>query len=291
VAREREDENERSERTDKFWSEMRVDPVEVALPSGVGYTLRAYRMSDELPVAGTSEDEDLDEVDGPELTKPAAGDESSDVDEPEDEDLDAKDDAEDEDDLDAVDDEDDEDEEEDDDEDDEKKDEDGKVEAPEEVPVFLAHRGRVYLFASREGLVDFVKSDAPHDLASLDTWATVVDKIRVDDVVPAGDDRYELDLVVENLRGGHDAWDAGLVIAAGEIARDIGYSLRLEPVITALSTGSPLDDLDEALRGAEAGGLGSFLARRRARKIGAQQAALAWRTIIGKISAAVDWRD
>jgi hypothetical protein len=33
------------------------------------------------------------------------------------------------------------------------------------------------------------------------------------------------------------------------------------------------------------------MGRRRIKKIGAQQASLGWRTIIGKISAAVDWRD
>ena len=67
-------------------------------------------------------------------------------------------------------------------------------------------------------------------------------------VVPADDDRYELDLVVENLRGGRDAWDADLLISAGEVARDLAYALRLEAVRTALAPGSPLDDLDEALR-------------------------------------------
>ena len=97
---------------------------------------------------------------------------------------------------------------------------------------------------------------------------------------------------MENLRGGHDAWDPSLIIKAGEVARDLGYALRLEAVIGALSPGSPLDDLDEGLRTVESGGLGAFFARRRLRRIGAQTtAALGWRTIIGKISAAVDWRN
>jgi hypothetical protein len=45
------------------------------------------------------------------------------------------------------------------------------------------------------------------------------------------------------------------------------------------------------LRASVEGGIRGFLARRRMRKIGTQQAALGWRTIIGKISAAVDWRN
>ena len=46
------------------------------------------------------------------------------------------------------------------------------------------------------------------------------------------------------------------------------------------------------LRTVEEGGIKAFMARRRLRKIGAQTtAALGWRTIIGKISAAVDWRN
>jgi hypothetical protein len=109
--------------------------------------------------------------------------------------------------------------------------------------------------------------------------------------LPLADDTYELDLVVENLRGGSDVWDASLILRAGELARDLSFALRIDPVLVALSAGTPLDQLDETLRAAEGGGVGGILARRRLKKIPAQQSSLAWRTIIGKISAAVDWRD
>jgi hypothetical protein len=104
-------------------------------------------------------------------------------------------------------------------------------------------------------------------------------------VVAIEDDEYELDLVVENLRGGHDAWEPDLLISAGEVARDVAFACNLEDVLAALAPGSPLDDLDEGLR-AE-----GFLARRRLKKVGAEQAAIAWRSIIGKITAAVEWHD
>jgi hypothetical protein len=149
----------------------------------------------------------------------------------------------------------------------------------------------VYLFETREGLVDFVRSDADHDMIQLDTWSQLAKRVHAADVVVLDEDSYELDLVVENLRGGADAWDPGLIIKAGEIARDLAFALRMEPVLAALSPGSPLDDLDEALRSTESGGIGSFFAKRRLRRIKEQQAALGWRTIIGKISAAVDWRE
>ncbi|WP_412541657.1 DNA primase [Longispora sp. K20-0274] len=161
----------------------------------------------------------------------------------------------------------------------------------EEVPLFLARRGKLLLFRTVEGLAAFVGSDAPHDLAGLEEWDTVAAKLTVEQLVPTEDDTYELDLVVENLRGGHDAWDPDLLISAGELTRDLAYALRLESVQTSISTGSPLDDLDESLRKSVEGGIGGFLAKRRTKKIGAEQAALAWRTIIGKISAATDWRD
>jgi hypothetical protein len=77
----------------------------------------------------------------------------------------------------------------------------------------------------------------------------------------------------------------------GGVARDLAYALRLPAVLDMLSSGSSLDDLDEALRSTVSGGLGGFRGRRRLRRIGAQTASLGWRTIIGKISAAVDWRD
>ena len=139
--------------------------------------------------------------------------------------------------------------------------------------------------------MEFVRSGADHDLAELDSWADLVERITPDDVVATVDDTYELDLVVENLRGGADAWDGPLILRAGELARDLGYALKMPAIMAAMAGGSPLDDLDETLRAAENGGVSGFLARRRLRKIPGQQSALAWRTMIGKISAAADWRD
>src|SRR5204863_3886672 len=182
------------------------------------------------------------------------------------------------DDEDAVDaDEDEDDDEADDDEDEEEEDDEAEAAAePEEIPIFLGKGGRLYLFRSPEGLVEFVKSGAEHDLAQLDTWSELVEQITVEDVAPADEDSYELDLVVENLRGSRDSWDANLLIQAGEVARDLGYALRIDSIIAALSADSPLDDLDEALRATESGGLGSFFARRKLKKIGAEAAPLGW---------------
>ena len=310
---------ERSAQADAMWSDVNVEPVEIALPKGVGYTLRAYRLSTELTPTELDEEEDdfailhrrdadvddeevviLDEnaelfteeepEPAPSLSKSKKK-SDADADEDSADEVDAKDDSDGDSDEDSAD-EDSADEDEVDaeaDTEDEADEED--EEEPEEVPAFLSHRGKLLLFRSVEGLVEFVKSDAEHDLRQLDTWSSLQTRITASSVVPKDEDRYELDLVVENLRGGQDAWDSDLLIAAGEAARDLAYSLRLEPVRTALAPGSPLDDLDEALRAAAGGGVSGFFAKRRLKKIGAQQAALGWRTIIGKISAAVDWRD
>jgi hypothetical protein len=294
--------NERTSKADAFWTKVRVEPVEIALPKGVGYTLRAYRMSNELTPPEIEEEEDafavLERRDDDELPEEIEISdeeifESVEEDEPTDSKTRSKTDSDDES-------EDDEDEEKDHGLTDEEieevlakeaEEEAAKEPEPEEVPVFLGSHGRLFLFRSAEGLVAFVQSDEEHELQQLDTWNDLKNQITVNDVVPSDDNRYELDLVVENLRGGHDAWDADLLLAAGEAARDVAYALRLKAVQTALMAGSPLDDLDEALRADANGGVGGFFARRRLKKIGAQQAALGWRTIIGKISAAVDWRD
>jgi hypothetical protein len=272
-----------------LWEEVRIEPVEIALPGGVGLTLRAYRKASEL----TPTEMEVDEDDPFEMRKGAGarhdddeevivddefqalleqgeadkdGAPVADAEEPAPEDF------------------------EDEKDENEEEEEEDKA-ADEEVPMFLSHKGRLLAFKTPESLVSFIRSGAPHDLAQLDTWATVADRVQSTDVDPQPDDRYELDLVVENLRGGHDTWDLPLLIAAGEVARDLGYALRLKPVILALNPGSPLDDLDESLRSAENGGMGGFFGRRRLKKIGAQQASLGWRSVIGKISAAVDWRD
>ena len=264
----------------ELWESVRIQPVEIALPGGVGLTLRAYRKASELtPTEIEADDDDL--FAGRE--RRAAADEEAIVDEEFQALL-----AEGEADKDGT--------ERADGEPDPADFEDEPEEAPtqaadEEVPMFLSHKGRLLAFKSAESLVSFLRSGAPHDLAQLDTWAKVAERVQSSDIDPLPDDRYELDLVVENLRGGHDTWDLPLLIAAGEVARDLGYALRLKPVILALSPGSPLDDLDDSLRAAESGGMGGFFGRRRLKKIGAQQASLGWRSVIGKISAAVDWRD
>ncbi|HEY3503519.1 MAG TPA: DNA primase [Actinocatenispora sp.] len=270
---------ERSAEADAFWADVRVDPIEIALPAGVGYTLRAYRDPDDVTGVAGAEPESDEEPAAESAAEPA--DEEPVAEEPDEDDESADD--EDADDETADDDESDEDEDE--------EEEDEEPAGPDEVPVFLSQRGKLLLFRTPEGLVDFVRSDEPHALRGIDSADALADRIEAAHVVPSEEDRYELDLLVGNLRGGHDSWEPDLVISAGELARDVAYAFDLSSVLTSLSAGSPLDDLDEAMRGATKGGLSAFRARRRAKKIGAQQAALAWRTIIGKIGAAVDWRD
>jgi hypothetical protein len=271
----------------ELWDEVRIEPVEIALPGGVGLTLRAYRPAAELTPTeiDTDDDDPFDARERAAAAARAAEDEEEVIVDEEYAALLAEDDREKKDGDDSA---------EEPDPGDFTDDEEAKAEAraaEEEVPVFLSHRGRLLAFKTPESLVSFIRSGAPHDLAQLDTWSTVAERVQSSDVDPLPEDRYELDLVVENLRGGHDTWDLPLLIAAGEVARDLGHALRLKPVILALAPGSPLDDLDESLRKAENGGMGGYFGRRRLKKIGAQQASLGWRSIIGKISAAVDWRD
>ncbi|MGW0431592.1 DNA primase [Micromonospora sp. NPDC003197] len=282
-----------------LWDQVRIDPVEIALPAGAGFTLRAYRLSNELTPTDTSDrDQDdpflaraavleddeevviLDEEFAAALEEEAeeartarrrrrTDKDETDSDETDRDETEAE--------L---------------DEDEAEAEEEAEAEPePEEVPVFLSHRGKLLIFKSAEGLVSFVRSGAPNDLAQLDTWDELVERLEPAHIAPLDEDSYELDLVVENLRGGHDVWDPTLIIEAGEVARDLAYGLRLPSVLDMLSSGSSLDDLDEALRSTANGGLGGFFGRRRLKKIGAQTASLGWRTIIGKISAAVDWRD
>ncbi|SDT76386.1 DNA primase [Actinoplanes derwentensis] len=259
----------------ELWEQARVEPVEIALPGGVGLTLRAYRKASEL----TPTEVVVDEDDPFEARRKRAEEEEVIVDEEyealiaDGEPVDGKEGSTEE--PDSAD----------------FEDEPAAQADDEEVPMFLSHKGRLIAFKSSEALVSFLRSGAPHDLAQLDTWADLVERVQSSDIDPLPEDRYELDLVVENLRGGHDTWDLPLLINAGEVARDLGFGLRIKPVILALSPGSPLDDLDDSLRTAEKGGMGGFFGRRRLKKIGAQQASLGWRSVIGKISAAVDWRD
>ncbi|MBQ1025086.1 DNA primase [Micromonospora sp. C95] len=270
-----------------LWDELRIDPVEIALPAGTGFTLRAYRSARELTPTDVAERD----ADDPFLARRQVGPTESDDEEEGDvvildEDV-ARDFAESEDEEKQA--------QRDDDTTEDGKDDADEVTADEagdeEVPIFLTHKGRLLLFKTPESLVSFVRSGAPNDLSQLDSWGELSERVEPADIAPLDDDVYELDLVVENLRGGHDTWDPTLLIEAGEVARDLAYALRLPAVLDMLATGSSLDDLDEALRASVGGGIGGFMGRRRLKKIGAQTASLGWRTIVGKISAVVDWRD
>ncbi|MEU4478525.1 DNA primase [Micromonospora sp. NPDC023966] len=283
-----------------LWDELRIDPVEIALPAGTGFTLRAYRPARELTPTDVAERDQDDPFLARRQVVETEDDEEVVILDEEFAALSAEEDEDDEEragrrkhgkaeaaaDEDAAD-EDTADEAEEADEDEDEADAAGD----EEVPAFLTHRGKLLLFKTPESLVSFIRSGAPNDLSQLDSWNELSERVEPADIAPLDEDTYELDLVVENLRGGHDAWDPTLLIEAGEIARDLAYALRLPAVLDMLSAGSSLDDLDEALRASVNGGIGGFMGRRRLKKIGAQTASLGWRTIVGKISAVVDWRD
>ena len=49
---------ERSADADAMWEELRIQPVEIAVPKGVGYTLRAYRLNTELTPTEVESEED-----------------------------------------------------------------------------------------------------------------------------------------------------------------------------------------------------------------------------------------
>ncbi|PZM95661.1 MAG: DNA primase [Actinobacteria bacterium] len=266
-----------------LWESVRIDPVSLALPDGVGYTLRAYRPANEVTPTDVSGRDDEDPFEARAAQAAEEDDEAVVIlDEEfakalEEEEAEAR--------VEEARDKRD---------DDTRADSDGDEEQPastEEIPVFLSHRGRLLLFKTPESLVNFVRSGAANDLSQVDTWKELVERLEPIHINPLPEDDYELDLVVENLRGGHDAWDPTLLIKAGEIARDLAYALRLPSVLEMLAPGSSLDDLDEALRATVNGGFAGFIGRRRLKKIGAQTASLGWRTIIGKISSVVDWRD
>ncbi|MFF4806755.1 DNA primase [Micromonospora chersina] len=292
-----EDEADRPAADRALWDELRIDPVEIALPAGTGFTLRAYRPARELTPTDVAERDQDDPFLARRQVVETEDDEEVVILDEEFAALSAEDEDEDEDDekradrrgrgkteaaeaAEAADE----------DEDDEDEDE-ADAAGDEEVPVFLTHRGKLLLFKTPESLVSFIRSGAPNDLSQLDSWNELSERVEPADIAPLDEDTYELDLVVENLRGGHDAWDPTLLIEAGEVARDLAYALRLPGVLDMLSAGSSLDDLDEALRASVNGGIGGFMGRRRLKKIGAQTASLGWRTIVGKISAVVDWRD
>ena len=197
-ADEADDSSGRSASTETLWAEVQIDPIEIALPGGVGYTLRAYRPATDIeaPDADPEAPADLDDFDAASAAVAARrrsiqGDADADV-EAEADDLEEFE-AEFPDDQFAADEVDKDDEDEDEAEEsrtrttdeDEDEDEEASVE-PDEVPLFLGRRGRLYLFHSPEKLVEFVRSGAEHDLSQLDSWSEVASRVSASDVAPTG---------------------------------------------------------------------------------------------------------
>ncbi|MGB9376660.1 MAG: hypothetical protein WCB04_04010 [Mycobacteriales bacterium] len=151
-------------------------------------------------------------------------------------------------------------------------------------PVFLGADGVVFAFHTTDGLAEFVRSDAEHDLTALEGWDDVRKAPEID-VTPDEMGIYQLDMVVTMLREGSDSWDAELLVLAGECARDLGKYAGLPDVLAGLAPGSPLDSLDDDLRN------GGLLARRRLRKLDGDNLAIGWRSVISRLGAAVDFRD
>jgi len=136
----------------ELWDEVRIQPVEIALPGGVGLTLRAYRKASELTPTEVEGDED-DPFDARERAAAAARADEEEVivdeeyaaliaedtgaaDRKDGEAAEEPDPADFEDEEDAAD----------------------AHAAEEEVPVFLSHRGRLLTFKTPESLVSFIRS-------------------------------------------------------------------------------------------------------------------------------------
>ncbi len=138
----------------ELWEEVRIEPVEIALPGGVALTLRAFRKNSELtPTEIEAEEEDPFDA----RKRRAAADDDDEQEVIVDEEFQA---------LLAKDDEPDAADDNADDEPDPAEFEDEKDEAEdkvadEDVPMFLSHKGRLLAFKSAESLVSFIRSGAP----------------------------------------------------------------------------------------------------------------------------------
>ncbi|MFL6073467.1 MAG: hypothetical protein ACJ73S_08745 [Mycobacteriales bacterium] len=145
---------------------------------------------------------------------------------------------------------------------------------------FLGRHHRVWLFRDTDTLAAVIRGDERHDLREAPHWKDVSGTEDLE-LIPEEVNRYELDLVVEALRAGPDAWDDDLIIAAGEVCRELGHYLDLTEVLDALGPGSPLDQLDDTLRE------GGWLARRKLRKTKPESWAVAWRRVLARIESRV----
>ena len=163
-------------------------------------------------------------------------------------------------------------------------DEDGLTEA-----VFASVEGRLPLFRRPERASDFAAGAEHHDLCAVLHWEALSDAMAQAFLPLIDGHRYDLDLPSVNLELDPDRWLPDLIVKATDLGLELVEALDLDDGYALLAPGSPLDELDDALRQVRRWPLGRH--RRRWRAFDRHRLADQWQSVTELIGSRLDWPD
>ncbi|MEV4518577.1 hypothetical protein AB0K00_57685, partial [Dactylosporangium sp. NPDC049525] len=161
-------------------------------------------------------------------------------------------------------------------------------EEPEEV-CFLDRDGRPLLFRSAAGLARHLDQE-DHVIAGIEGWPEVKDWFTNLVLAPDEEDRIDLEIVPYILQHPPQQWLADVLVRGRDLAAELAEAFDLQDVSGLIAGGSPIDELDDALRLSRQSVTG-WSARRRLRGIDAAPLVRDWRRVVDAVDRAVVWED
>ncbi|GIJ53400.1 Hsp70 family protein [Virgisporangium aurantiacum] len=163
------------------------------------------------------------------------------------------------------------------------------AEDPDEDPdaAFLTVDGQMLVFDDLPEMVNYLRGPDQHDLTDLADWHLVQHSIDAATAERYTVEAYELDLIVANIGHGTKEWSPDLLVAARDLAVELGNALDLRPVLAPFGRGNLLDQLDDTMRAHRGRRSGQWWKDRRLNGDEVQTIRDTWRRVVTILEAAI----
>jgi hypothetical protein len=163
------------------------------------------------------------------------------------------------------------------------------AEDPDEDPdaAFLTVDGQLLVFDDLPEMVNYLRGPDEHDLTDLADWHLVRHSIDAATAERYTVEAYELDLIVANIGHGIKEWSPDLLVAARDLAVELGNALDVRPVLAPFGRGNLLDQLDDTMRAHRGRRAGQWWKDRKLNGDEVQTVRDTWRRVVTILEAAI----
>jgi Hsp70 protein len=153
--------------------------------------------------------------------------------------------------------------------------------------VFASVAGRLPLFPRPEQATAFAAAADNHDMCTLLHWESLRASMSRAFLPLIDDNRYDLDLPAVNLELDPAHWLPDVIVKVGDVALELIEALDIEEGDQLLGAGTPLDDLDDALRQVGHRPMRRYL--KAMRHFDGRELADQWQRVADVVDARLDW--